>query len=65
MEQRINLRDFKSNWNDVKRRLKDKYPHLSERDLEYTEDEEIFVGRIQSRLGGQKRKDIIETIKSL
>lgn len=53
-------------WNYIRTRLKEKYPFLSEKDLSYKEgEEEMFIGRLQRRLGGEKRERIIDMIKTL
>ncbi|MFP4470982.1 MAG: general stress protein CsbD [Bacteroidales bacterium] len=53
-------------WNHIRTRLKEKYPFLNENDLSYKEgEEEMFIGRLQRRLGGAKRERIIEMIKTL
>ncbi|MDZ7741135.1 MAG: general stress protein CsbD [Bacteroidota bacterium] len=58
--------NFSKNINSVRERLKARYPTLTESDLEYTEGEEdAFLGRIEKRLGGNKRQEIINLIKTL
>lgn len=53
-------------WNYIRTRLQEKYPFLSEKDLSYKEgEEEMFIGRLQRRLGGEKREKIIDMIKTL
>jgi uncharacterized protein YjbJ (UPF0337 family) len=53
-------------WEYIRGKLKEKYPHLDDEDLRYDEgQEEMFIGRLQKRLGGEKRESIIRTIKTL
>lgn len=58
--------NIKDNWNHIRARLKEKYPSLDDDDLKFTEgQEDIFIGRLQRRLGGAKREEIIDMIKKL
>ncbi len=53
-------------WNHIRTALKEKYPFLSEKDLSFKEgEEEMFIGRLQRRLGGEKRERIMDMIKTL
>ena len=52
-------------WDYVRGKLKEKYPHLTEEDLRYDGNDSMFVGRLEKRLGGEKRESIIRTIKTL
>jgi uncharacterized protein YjbJ (UPF0337 family) len=43
---------LKTNWNQLKERLKEKYPLLTEGDLQYVHGkEEELLGRLQQKLG--------------
>lgn len=58
--------NLKNNWTHIRARLKEKYPNLDDNDLKFTEGEEdIFIGRLQRRLGGAKREEVINMIKRL
>ncbi len=58
--------DFSKSIHSLREKLKARYPTLTEGDLEYTAGEEdAFVGRIEKRLGGNKRQEIINLIKTL
>jgi uncharacterized protein YjbJ (UPF0337 family) len=48
----MNKETLKANWNQLKERLKEKYPPLTEGDLQYVhgKEEELF-GRLQQKLG--------------
>jgi uncharacterized protein YjbJ (UPF0337 family) len=48
----MNKSQFKGSWNEVKGKLKQKYPQLTDDDLTYAEgkDDEL-IGRLQKRLG--------------
>lgn len=53
-------------WQHIRTKLKEKYPHLTDKDLTYREGEEdMFIGRLQRRLGGEKREKIIDMINTL
>ena len=53
-------------WDRIKKALKKEYPQLTEADLDFTTGKENeLVGRIQSRLGGEKRERIVDKIKKL
>lgn len=55
----MNTLQLKGNWNIIKGKLKQKYAHLTDDDLQYIEGkEEELVGRIQKRTG--KTKDEVE-----
>jgi len=48
----MNKLQFKGSWNEVKRKLKQKYAQLTDDDLAYAKgkDDEL-IGRLQKRLG--------------
>lgn len=53
-------------WQHIRTKLKEKYPQLTDKDLIYREGEEdMFIGRLQRRLGGEKREKIIDMINTL
>ena len=57
----MNTLQLKGNWNIIKGKLKQKYAHLTDDDLQYIEGkEEELVGRIQKRTG--KTKDEVEEV---
>lgn len=57
--------EFKGTWNEVKGKLKQKYAHLTDDDLKYTEGKsDEFLGKLQTKLG-KSRDDLIKEIKSL
>ena len=48
----MNKETFKANWTQLKERLKDHFPSLTEDDLKYVEGkEDELYGRLQQRLG--------------
>ena len=54
---------FKSKWNVVKGKLKQKYGQLTDDDLAYTEgQEDELIGRLQKKIGHVK-EEIEEFIK--
>lgn len=53
-------------WEHIRTKLKEKYPFLTDKDLTYHEGkEDMFIGRLQRRLGGEKREKIIDMINTL
>jgi uncharacterized protein YjbJ (UPF0337 family) len=51
----MNKFQIKSNWNEIKDKLKQKYAELTEEDLSFTEGrEEDMLGRLAQRLGRSK-----------
>jgi uncharacterized protein YjbJ (UPF0337 family) len=56
---------FKGSWNELKGKLKQKYGHLTDNDLAFTEGkEDELLGRLQQRLGKTK-EDLRKEIESL
>lgn len=48
---------FKGNWRDVKKELKDRYPILTDKDLDYKEDdEEELLAHLEERIGLTKHE---------
>ena len=59
MDSHMNTLQLKGNWNIIKGKLKQKYAHLTDDDLQYIEGkEDELVGRIQKRTG--RTKDQVE-----
>ena len=57
----MNTLQLKGNWNIIKGKLKQKFAHLTDDDLQYVEGkEDELIGRIQRRTG--KTKDDVEKI---
>ena len=57
---------IKGNWNDIKDVIKKEYPALTNDDLDFVHGKENeLVGRIESRLGKEKRERIVDRIKTL
>ena len=57
--------EIKGNWNETKRKLKEKYGELTDDDLTFTEgQEDQLVGQIQKKTG-KTRDEIVDAIKSL
>lgn len=53
----MNTLQLKGNWNIIKGKLKQKYAHLTDDDLQYVEGkEDELVGRIQKRTGKTKEE---------
>lgn len=53
-------------WQHIRTKLKEKYPFLTDKDLTWREGEDdLFVGRLQRRLGGEKREKIVDMIRTL
>lgn len=53
-------------WNRIKTKLKEEYPDLTEEDLSFKRGEEdVLLGRIESRIGGGRREMLINKIKTL
>jgi len=53
----MNTLQLKGNWNIIKGKLKQKYAHLTDDDLQYIEGkEDELVGRIQKRTGKTKEE---------
>jgi len=53
-------------WNRIKTKLKEEYPDLTEEDLSFKRgDEDVLIGRIESRIGGGRREMLINKIKTL
>jgi uncharacterized protein YjbJ (UPF0337 family) len=51
----MNKLELKGNWNVAKGKLKQKWAHLTDDDLRYTEgQEDELIGRIQKRTGETK-----------
>jgi uncharacterized protein YjbJ (UPF0337 family) len=51
-QNRMNKLQIKANWNDIKEKLKQKFAHLTDEDLTFTEgQEEDLLGRLAQRLG--------------
>lgn len=58
----MNVKELKSNWNEIKGKLKGKYGELTDDDLTYVEGkEDQLIGRIQQKVG-RKREEIIADI---
>lgn len=56
--------EFKSNWNQIRSRLKEKYTNLTDDDLMYSEgNTDEFLGRLQEKTG-HSREELIKDIKS-
>ncbi len=57
---------IKGNWKEIKEQLKTEYPSLTNDDLTFTLGKENeLVGRIERRLGKDKRDRIVNRIKTL
>lgn len=57
---------IKGNWNEIKESLQKEYPELTDGDLTFTLGKENeLVGRIERRLGKDKRERIVNRIKTL
>jgi len=57
MDSHMNTLQLKGNWNIIKGKLKQKYAHLTDDDLQYIEGkEDELVGRIQKRTGNTKEQ---------
>jgi uncharacterized protein YjbJ (UPF0337 family) len=57
MDSLMNTLQLKGNWNIIKGKLKQKYAHLTDDDLQYIEGkEDELVGRIQKRTGKTKEE---------
>ena len=57
---------IKGNWKEIKDVIKKEYPTLTNDDLEFVHGKENeLVGRIESRLGKEKRERIVDRIKTL
>lgn len=58
----MNSLELKGNWNIIKGKLKQKWAHLTDDDLQYIEGkEEELLGRIQKRTG-RTREEVEEAI---
>lgn len=59
----------KDNWKDKKKKLMDKFPHLSETDLNYQEGKlEEMVNKLHAKIGkiyGKTKDDLLKFIESL
>jgi uncharacterized protein YjbJ (UPF0337 family) len=61
----MNKLNVKGNWNEVSGKLKQKFAHLTDDDLLFTEGkEEELLGRLQKKLGKSKA-DIRQLIEKL
>ena len=57
---------IKGNWEEIKAQLKKEYPSLTNDDLTFTLGKENeLVGRIERRLGKDKKDRIVDRIKTL
>ncbi|NJK86512.1 MAG: general stress protein CsbD [Bacteroidales bacterium] len=54
------------NWSKIKEDLKKEYPDLTDTDLDYSAGgENELVGRIERRLGGEKKRKGVEQNKNI
>ena len=61
----MNNLTFKGTWNEVQGKLKQKYGHLTDNDLIYTEGKhDELVGRLQKKLG-KRQDEIIKIIADI
>ena len=61
----MNTLEIKGDWNITKGKMKKKWAHLTDSDLEYTEGkQDELVGRIQKRTG-QTRDAVEKAIRDL
>lgn len=57
--------EHKGNWEDLKKKLKDRYAILTDSDLDFEEgEEEKLLNHLQERLG-KSRKELRETLREL
>jgi uncharacterized protein YjbJ (UPF0337 family) len=59
----MNMLNIKGNWKEIAGKLKQKYAHLTDDDLLFTEGkQEEMVGRLQKKLGKTKEeiRNVIE-----
>lgn len=51
----MNELNINNNWNEKKKRLKEQFAELTDRDLRYSEDkEQELIRRVQQRIGATK-----------
>ncbi|MFP4060855.1 MAG: hypothetical protein ACLFUC_10275 [Bacteroidales bacterium] len=54
------------NWDKIRKKLQDEYPDLTDADLAFKRGEESqLIGRIEKRIGGEKRDRVVNRIMDL